>query len=344
MFFGLPVVVACLNLTAGEPFQAYTFSGYQDGVVQCPTGYRCFVFIGDSAKDVVLYDTTASLPLPKPYAFAIGVNLGLRFDAGASTDVVIVITTDAYCGSGAYYTAGGGGVTLTMKSNASEMFQSTYCVFSPSTDGQPVTVRYGMTEYSKDHEYATIYYWDGATVRSQVCDSKDMCNISLNNAYYYVSYHKSGAWTGDFNYARTNMKGDDKFTGCAAAPILYLPGPSVRVPWDVDKAENLCLTRSETTLIVIIVCAVLGGVLLLVLIALCCCGCCVSCGIAGCIHRANQLPPTSAYEPMTSNQPNYNGGYYTQGQTVHYPPAQPQYPPAPTQYGYQQGNQGGYYA
>ena len=335
MFFGFPAIVACLNLTAGEPFQSYTVSGHQELSVACAAGNRCFVFIGDSAKNVEIFDLTATLPLAKPYAFATQVSLGLRFDAGSSTDVVFVITSQYACANGAYYTAGGGGVTLTMKSNASERVQSTYCVFSPSADGQPVTVRYGMTEYRQGYEYATIYYKDGASFGSKVCESKEMCNISLPDAFYFVSYYKSEAWVGDFNYARTNMDGDDKFTGCAASPILYIPQPAVRVPWDVDKAENLCLTRSETTLIVIIICAVLGGVLLLVVVALCCCGCCVSCGIAGCIRRANQLPPTSAYEPMTSNQP--SGGYYTQGQSVQYPPAQPQY-------GYPQGNQGGYYA
>ena len=298
MLLALPIIASCLTSDDTATFQTYSFSGHVVWNLTCPFAKRAFLFIGSSAQNVKIYDGTWNRTLEKPYAVGSTMNVTVEFDAGDKTDIVRVLTAVSDCANGAYYTSGGQEITLDIKANGTEYVDTRYCVFSPSADNKPVTVRYGLTEYTRIWEKATIYYQDGNGTATKACDSNETCSIRLPNAHYYVSYYKGNKpYPGGIVYGRTNDD-NDGFTECAASPIGYAPAMQARIPYDAAHAANTCKSKSKSNKAVVIVFAVLGSAAVVTVVILGVFGFFASCGIAGCVRRATKQETTTLYDAI----------------------------------------------
>ena len=245
MFLVLPLLASCAA-NDDATFQSYTFSDHVVWNLTCPFAKRAFIFIDSTATNVRVYDGTWSRTLEKPYALGSTMNVTVEFDAGESTQLVRILTAVTDCFNGAYYIGGGSEVSFSAAGNSSDHTDTHYCLFSPSADEQPVEVSYGMTEYRRFWEKATIYWQDVQGTASKACESNETCTVSLPNSMYYVSYYKADKFDGGIEFARTNTNSTNAFAECNQAPIPYAPAMQMRIPYNVTAATSSCVPKNQS--------------------------------------------------------------------------------------------------
>ena len=348
----LNVILLAREITTDKTFQSVRIVDTERLEINSVSGVRVFVFVSPTATSVVASQNGKTFNIAQPYAFAVTQATEFTVTTTDSVDIVVVTVPNSICENGAFYTAGGKQVSMTANSNYTGT--ASYCVFSPSTDPQGVTVNWGFTSRTSDS--SRLFYKNYDSYSTKICSSK--CNKKLPDSYYFVEYQKeSGFFGGTLTFTRDSKEHDDEFTDCRDGQIQYIPSSSLPVPYDIWLGSS-CFTKDEVKRILVIVFSVLGAVAFLVIVLLCACGCCVSCGIAGCcagMCKSTQRevvveqpiygyenPPAAGnvYYPGTPQytypqqgvypepgvyQPQPGGGWYQQGQSGWYPQQQPVY-------------------
>ena len=241
-----------------------SYTGYYSYVISNTTtfvrGYGedsvCwFIFCSSSASALRFHgDKWYNITSP-PFAYGVA-SVSRDCEFTVETDVttsVVVFALSSTCESGAYLMAGGTKVEMHAVGNST--VPTTYCVFSPSTDGQEVEVTYGLSKFIdrffNDYgQWATLEYYTDLQVegkalwsRSQKvkrCVHSGLCKERLENAAFYVVYRVLANSSDEMFYSRKNLHASDKFCGCTDAQIPYERYQSYPIPFDTFWAKKDC--------------------------------------------------------------------------------------------------------
>ena len=231
-----------------------TEAGYYNYVISSTTTFKSdnsfnvFIFCSSSAKalrfkrDEVAYNITSP-----PFACGSSETRSeFTVETHVKTDVIVFVVYSSICQSGAYLMAGGTKVEMQAEVNATR--GTSYCVFSPSTDGQEVEVTYGMSKYIDGTHWAMLRYYTDLqqtddvvwykSEESKLCMHRGNCKERLENAAFYVEYRVAN--DSEMFYSRKNLHGSDKFCGCADAQVQFY-GRSYSVPFDTFWAKKDCV-------------------------------------------------------------------------------------------------------
>ena len=154
------------------------------------------------------------------------------------------------CEDGAFYIGGGKEVEVNAQRLSEWMNVNVrYCIFSPSSEGQSVTVEFGLKDYSSIlNDLVTLVYRKGdGSSGTDLCFYAGTCTRTLGNAYYYVSYSQSMVSPSkELYYSRTNHKDDDLYTACSKKAIPYYPLGFADTPYgDISLFSSFCWNKEQ---------------------------------------------------------------------------------------------------
>ena len=272
IMFGLFVYTAlCIvQVDLTKQFQTFYTDVTERYEVNPNSSELVFFFIQNTASWVTLSGSEITpISIIRPYTFAVKASASVLVETSSTTSVIVVVDKDKDCVNGAFYLAGGKEVKVTAARDITWWGSTVrYCMFSPSSEGQPVEVEFGMEHYSLEKDNVKMVYQRSDGISFVHC-RRDTCSEKVANAYYYVSYQSGRLSASKLVYKRTNTHNEDRYTGCASRPISYYPGQIADKPYTVDSSLH-CSSKTEVDVkaIVVTVLAVILGLLSLVAIIL----------------------------------------------------------------------------
>ena len=242
LFVYATLCVVRVDLT--KTFQTLYTNATETYEVDVRNAETVFFFVQNTAAAVLLtigYETTP-ISVTKPYAFAVTQSAGVNVTASVNTSLILMVVKENACENGAFYITGGKSVNVQASRDVSKSERARYCVFSPSTDNQSVSIGFGLRNFSiAYHDNANLVYLkDDGGVGVQSClSSQGSCGWLGSHAYYYVAYeHGPYSSSRDLLYGRNNKDHEDRYTNCTSRQIPYYPAGSGRLPYDVASKDS----------------------------------------------------------------------------------------------------------
>ena len=259
----------CLvRVNLAKPFHQFYTAVEETYEVDIQSSQLVFFFVQNTSTSVRItigYGATV-IQAEEPYVFALTQSARVNVTTSTNTSVIVIVDQDRNCITGSYYTGGGREVQV-----RGERFKSwfgrtcRYCLFSPSPEGQPVDVEFGLDDFSLTaSDYVALVYRnsDGAS-DILTCPHNYTCTQRAINAYYYVTYqHGLYSKSEKLYYRRLNRDHEDGYTDCVTKSIPYYPSATVETPYWWTILGTYCHNDKEHDVmnIVAIVCGVLGAI------------------------------------------------------------------------------------